>query len=374
VSPVYLDSNASTQVDPRVRQALWEGLVAPGNPHSDHRHGRAARVRLDRALARLGALFDAPATAVVPTSGATEALDLAHRGLGTALGETGRTHVVTTAIEHKASLQAARRLGRRGDLTVVDCGPDGRVRAADILAALRPDTGLVSVQHVNNETGALQPIEAIAAGLRDHPAFFHVDAAQSFGKQQEPLRRPRIDLISFSGHKVHAPAGTGGLLVRERAAEALQATLPGRSVAQPHRPGTPATALVEALALAGELAVAERPHRRAGHEQVRAQLLALARRHGAVVHTPVEHALPHVLCFALPGVESEVARMVLGDLVSVGNGAACAAGAPSHVLSAMGVPAGLAACTLRWSWSHLTPAIPWEAIDERWDRLMRMAA
>lgn len=368
MSPVYLDCNASTPMDPRVLRAYVQQLQRSGNANSRvHTHGRCAHLAAEEARAHIAALFGATAAELVPTSGATESIDLALLGTLGACSPAERPHLVTTAIEHAATLASAERLARRGvEVAVVGCSTDGIVDADELLGAVRDDTRLVSVIHVNNETGAIQPIGAIADGLEDHDAVLHVDAAQGFGKLQAPLRHPRIDLISLSGHKLHAPVGIGGLLVRERVADRVVARRAGGPSLDPRRPGTPTTALLVAMATAASLAVEEADTRWRAWEAYRAEAASALQRLGARVNTPLDQAIPNVLSVELPGHDAEVVMMQLGDLVSISNGSAChSGGTPSHVLRAMGRSPRQIQSTLRWSWCHLTPPAPRAQIVER---------
>jgi cysteine desulfurase len=370
MTPVYLDCNASTPLDPRVWDAFTDAAFRNGNANSRHAHGRTATEYLEGAKTRLAAPFAALGHEMVLTSGATESIDLALLGVADWAWASGLRHVVTTAIEHKATLTAVEALRRRGfEVTIVGCDAHGVVNVDALMDALRPDTGIVSVMHVNNETGAIQPIDALAERLAGHDAVLHIDAAQSVGKLQEPLHHPRLDLVSFSGHKVHAPVGVGGLVVRERVAERLSARLSGATAGDVRRPGTPAVALAVALAEAVELAVAEAVPRHHANLAFRTEALSALSAIGAVVHTPLDQSLPHVLSVEMPGRDSETVMMRLADLVSISNGAACTNGTtPSHVLLAMGLSPRSAQSTLRWSWSHMTPRPPWEAIVERLGR------
>ncbi len=335
-----------------------------GNANSDHWHGQHTRHLFDVARADLGSLFEATGEEIVATSGATESIDLAILGSASALLARGKTHVVTTRIEHGAMHGAATRLRTLGfEVDYVDCDADGVVAAQDVLAAMGSQTGLLSVMHVNNETGAIQPVEEIAEGLAGKDVLFHVDAAQSFGKLQDALKHPRIDLVSFSGHKVHAPRGIGGLLVRARAAGFLSPRLGGTSNVDRRRPGTPCAALLSALALAGKLAVAESASRRVAWAAYQEQAVRAFRSIRATFNTSLERALPNVLSLRIDGVDAESARMVLQELVSVSNGSAChAGGTPSHVLRAMGLSPAAIQSTMRWSWCHLSEEAPWDEI------------
>lgn len=367
MNPVYLDCNASTPLDPRVWKAYTAAAFQLGNANSRHVHGRSAQQCLQDAKARLAALFAAQGGEMVITSGATESSDLALLGVADWAWASGLRHVVTTAIEHKATLSATENLRRRGfDVTVVGCNEHGVVNVDALMAAVRPDTGLVSMMHVNNETGAIQPVQPLAEQLADHDAVLHIDAAQSVGKLQDTLRHPRLDLVSFSGHKVHAPVGVGGLLVRERVESRLSARLSGATVGEARRPGTPTLALTVALAEAVELAVVESAARHQANVAFRTEALSALCQVGAIVHTPLDQAVPNVLSVEIPGNDSETVMMLLADLVSISNGAACSNGTiPSHVLLAMGLSPRSVQSTLRWSWSHMTPRPPWEAIVER---------
>ena len=251
MGPVYLDCNASTPIEPEVLDGLVRSLCEVGNPHADHGHGRGQRERLEAARHEVAAAFGRAAPQVTFTSGATESIDLAHGGLHDHLTRLERRHIVTTAVEHRAVAAAVEALRQRGfEVTVVGCDAQGRVDAAELLAHVRADTGLVSMMHVNNETGAVLPITQVARGLVGHEAFLHVDASQSAGKRQEPLTDPRLDLISLSGHKLHAPVGIGALVQSERAAAALRPRLCGAFASDPRRPGTPSAPLAESLAVA----------------------------------------------------------------------------------------------------------------------------
>ena len=301
------------------------------------------------------------------TSGATESDNLAVLGLADFGRAEGRRHIVSTAIEHKAVLEPLARLASDGfEITHISPDQVGHVSARDVLAAIRPDTLLVSVMHANNETGALQPIEAIADALPDAP-YFHVDAAQTFGRETTTLRHRRIDLISMSGHKIFGPKGIGALLTRRRAGRRppLRPLMMGGGQERGLRPGTQPVPLIAGFGLAAEIAELERPARTEACRGFRAAALRAFEQLGATVHAdPNRGVLPHILSVTIPGLDSEAIMVALKELVAISNGSACTSSSyqPSHVLTAMGLRRDQIDGTIRISWSHVTEAVPWERI------------
>ena len=208
--PIYLDCNATTPLDSEVREILLYYLTEEfGNEGSrTHSFGARAKQAVQKARDQIAALVSAKREEVIFTSGATESNNLAIIGLREVGQKKNRMHIITSAIEHKAVLEPCNALERNGfEVTRLPVGLNGFVDPESVRLSLRPDTLLVSVMHVNNETGIKQPIDDIAKVLANHDAYFHTDAAQGFGKDLEPLRNPRIDLISISGHKIFAPKG-----------------------------------------------------------------------------------------------------------------------------------------------------------------------
>jgi cysteine desulfurase len=364
----YLDCNATTPVDPRVQAEILRYLeIEFGNPASPHDYGKRAKAAVQSARDRIAAVVAARRHEVFFTSGATESNNLALLGLAPYGADIAKRHIVSTQIEHHAVLEPLAELRRRGfQVTLVPPDRDGRVAAAAVVDAIRPDTLLVSMMHVNNETGVAQPVAETADALVGQTAFFHVDAAQGFGKDIDALRHSRIDLISISGHKIYGPKGIGALIARRRAAKRppLQPLQFGGGQELGLRPGTLAVPLIAGLGAAAELALAEWPQRAERCRRIRERLLAALARLSPVVHGSPRFTLPHVLNLSLPGVDSDDAIAALESVAAVSNGSACTSvcATRSHVLAAMGVPPELIDSALRLSWCHVTKLANLEAM------------
>ena len=366
-TPIYLDCASTTPLDPRVREGMLPYLDGEfGNAGSrTHDWGRRARTAVEQARDRIAGIVASSRGDVIFTSGATESNNLAILGL--AAGVSGHPHIISTSIEHHAVLEPLAALGRRGlDVTLVNPGPDGVIDVADIVAALRPDTLLVSVMHVNNETGVIQPIPEISEALHGSNAYLHVDAAQSFARVLEPLRNPRIDLISLSAHKINGPKGIGALVIRRRNGERppVQALMFGGGQERGLRPGTMPVALTVGLGLAAELAVAEADARAARCGAFRNSLLRGLAPLEPVVNGDLRKTVPYIINLAFPGLDAEVAMDAWQDLVAIAHGAACASQSYtcSHVLSAMQLPEWRKDGALRFSWNAGTPEPDWAAL------------
>jgi len=360
--PVYLDCAATTPLDPRVRETLLQHLEAGfGNAGSrTHDFGRRARAAVEQARHQVATVANASRGEVVFTSGATESNNLAVLGLESYGRAIGKMHIVVTAIEHHAVLGPIEALESRGfRVTRVAPEPSGQVDPDAVRQRLLPDTLLVSVMHVNNETGVRQPIGAIADLLDNHQAYFHVDAAQGYGKDIDPLRHPRIDLISVSGHKIHAPQGIGALIVRRRGRNRppLAPLVFGGGQELGFRSGTLPVPLIAALGRAAELALAESREREEICRRFRRRLLEAIAPLDSVIHGDPALSVPHMVNLSIPGVDAEEAMEAWRDFVAVSNGAACSSQfyTCSHVLAAMRLPEDQKAGALRISWCHLTP-------------------
>jgi cysteine desulfurase len=324
-----------------------------------HSHGAAARKAVERARDQIAAVTGAHHGDVVFTSGATESSNLALLGLAEAGKQLGKMHLISTAIEHRSVLEPLEELSRRGfELTLIKPTAGGWVDPSAVADAVREDTLLVSVMHVNNETGVIQPVDKIAAQLEDKSVYYHTDAAQGFARETGALRHERIDLISISAHKICGPKGVGALIVRRRGRERppLSPLFFGGGQERGLRPGTLAVPLIAAFGEAAELWSADAALRwRCGVEFRRRLLDGLGPLH-PVVNGDQEHCLPFILNVSIPGHDSDTIMEAWSDLVSVSSGAACSSQSYtcSHVLSAMGVSSEKASSAIRFSWCPMT--------------------
>lgn len=371
-APVYLDCNATAPMEPAVQKIVQHWFCEEvGNAGSrTHEYGLHAKKAVQKAREQVAAVVGASAEEVIFTSGATESNNLAILGL-TGYGEKEtRRHIISTAIEHKATLEPLEALEARGfEVTRIAPERSGAIPAEAVKEALRPDTLLVSVMHVNNETGVKQPIGGIASLLAEHDAFFHVDAAQGFGKELEGLRFPRIDLISISSHKIYGPVGVGALVMRRRDLKKLplQPLIYGGGQERGLRPGTLPVPLIVGLGLAAELAVYNNAKRYTHCMEIRRMALTALEPLGIKLHGDPKLVLPHVLNFSIDGLDSEAVMVALKGLAAISNGSACTSQSyePSHVLKAMNLSDSEVEGAIRMSWSHLTPKVAWEDIADR---------
>lgn len=372
---VHLDHNATTPMRPEVRAAWLEALdEVRGNPSSVHRSGRLARAHLDEARERAAAALRIGEDELVFTSGGTESNNLALRGALAAAG--AGAGLVTSAVEHASVLGPARELGRRGHpVRFVGVDGEGRIDAAEVLAAAGPGTALVSIQAANNEVGTLAPLAEIGAGLARVPEGrprLHSDAVQALGRIPLELRAWGVDLASFSAHKLGGPVGVG-LLYRRRGVP-LEPILTGGEQEGGLRPGTESVAAIVAAVRAVELAVAEQvTYAGRLRELERSLWTALSQAvPGVRLLGPAlgnDRRLPGTLNVLLPGVEGRVlvTRLDLAGL-EASAGSACASGSlePSHVLRAMGLDDESARAGLRLSLGRTTT---WEDLRQAVDIL-----
>ena len=358
-SPIYLDYNATTPVDPVVVDALLPYLREHfGNPSSDHAYGYVAHAAVERAREQVATLLGAGSDEIVFTGGGSEANNLALNGVVAALRERG-DHVITTAIEHPSVLQPLRALEARGlRLTILPVDSDGRIDPQQVVDAITPRTFLVSVMHANNEVGTLQDLAEISRLAHDRGVLVHTDAAQSVGKIPTRVDDLGVDLLSIAGHKLYAPKGVGALYVRSGVA--LEPHIRGAGHERGLRAGTENVPYIVGLGAAAELAALRlnvfpaqlRALRDALHDGI------LARVPDAQLNGHRTERLPNTLNLGFPGVNAAALLAGLRDRVACSTGSACHAGhaEPSGVLLAMGRDPALAAAALRLSLGAWTTA------------------
>lgn len=340
---LYFDTAATTPVAPEVVTQMVSVLTSPdgdANPSALHQPGQSAAARIAAARAAVAAEFGCEADEVIFTSGATEANNLALRGVALAHAAQGR-HLVTSAIEHPAVLACCAALQREGfEISVLSPNRHGWVEPEAIRAALRPDTLLVSLMHTNNETGVMQPIAEVAEMALEAGVLFHVDAAQAAGKFAIDLQEWPIDLLALSAHKFHGPKGIGALIVRQRRQLRLQPLLYGGGQEFGLRPGTLPTHQITGLSAALTLAARRREADLLHVAELKRRFLeALQARLPLQLHGDALRCSPYIVNFAIPGVSADALIHQLFGEVAIASGSACSSGAlePSAVLRAMGI-------------------------------------
>src|SRR5512139_3895548 len=356
--PIYLDYSATTPVDPRVVDAMIPWLREKfGNPASrSHAFGWEAEKAVENARAQVAALVNCDPRELIWTSGATESINLAIKGVAHFNEDKGK-HLVTVKTEHKATLDTMRELEREGfEVTYLDVQPNGLLDPARFEAALRPDTALVSVMYVNNEIGVIQDIPAIGELCRSRGIIFHVDAAQATGKVQIDLAQLKVDLMSFSAHKTYGPKGIGALYVRRKPRVRLEAQMHGGGHEKGLRSGTLPTHQIVGMGEAFRLARLEMATEGERIRMLRDRLLAgLKGMEEVYVNGDLEHRVPHNLNVSYNFFEGESLIMGMKEL-AVSSGSACTSASlePSYVLRALGRNDELAHSSIRFTLGRFT--------------------
>ncbi|PWI57745.1 cysteine desulfurase family protein [Sulfoacidibacillus thermotolerans] len=363
--PVYLDNAATTPLHPQVAFAMRPFLGdVYGNPSSVHQFGQQARRAVEQARSHIAQAIGAHSRELIFTSGGTEADFLALVGV---LRASDKRHLVTSRIEHHAVLQTCTWLQELGyEVTYVSPDATGYVAVEEILAALRPDTGLVSLMWVNNETGTVQPIERLSRELSDRRVLLHSDAVQALPSISIDVNQVPVSLLSFSGHKIYGPKGIGALYLRE--GTPFSSVIRGGHQERDRRAGTENVAAAVGFGVAVEQLRAEWEDRVLRISQVREQFLSGLQR--AVTHwrlNGAQHAVPSICNVTFTGVQADALVMALDlDGIAISTGSACSAGAmePSHVLLAMGIPEEEVLSSVRISFSSfITRAQVDRAVD-----------
>ncbi|RWX53655.1 IscS subfamily cysteine desulfurase [Photobacterium chitinilyticum] len=358
--PIYFDYSATCPVDPRVAEKMMQCLTMDGNfgnPASrSHRYGWQAEEAVDTARENIADLLNADPREIVFTSGATESDNLAIKGAAHFYGKKGK-HVITCKTEHKAVLDPCRQLEREGyEVTYLEPESNGLIDMAKLRDAIREDTVLVSIMHVNNEIGVIQDIAAIGEMCREKKVIFHVDAAQSAGKLPIDVQEMKVDLISLSAHKIYGPKGIGALYVRRKPRIRLEAQMHGGGHERGFRSGTLATHQIVGMGEAFRIAKEDMDKDYQHALALRNRLLdGVKDLEAMTVNGDMEQRLPNNLNISFAFVEGESLLMALKDL-AVSSGSACTSASlePSYVLRALGLNDELAHSSIRFSFGRFT--------------------
>ena len=361
--PVYLDFNASAPVDKRVLDRMIDIYQNHyGNADSrTHFFGTDTKEITADSRKTIAEILQIDPTDLIFTSGSTESNNMAILGLHQYALKTGKTHFITTSIEHKSVLESMKYLQANG-CTVDFVSPDesGRIKPSQILDLITDKTLLVSVIHVNSETGIIQPIQEIGKALADTDTFFHVDATQGFGKLNDDLRQTPYDMLSFTAHKIGGPQGIGALVLKRNPntymRPPVQPLMFGGPQERGFRPGTTPVALVAGFALAAQLADKEAADHMKKCQQIKNNFLDTIRNLDYTLNGNSAYCLPTTVNISFKGIDAEGIFLALKDSYAFSNGSACNSGShsPSYVLRSMGLDEERISQAIRISWNYDT--------------------
>jgi cysteine desulfurase len=351
---IYLDYAATTPVDPRVAEKMLQFLTptgAFGNPASTHHFGKTAKEAVENARAQVAELIHSDTNEIVWTSGATESNNLALKGAAQLYQSKGK-HIITVKTEHASVLDCCQQLEKEGYfVTYLSPEKNGLLDLEKLRAAIRDDTILISVMHVNNELGVIQDVQSIANMTAEHGILFHVDAAQSAGKIAIDLQKTPIDLMSFSAHKIYGPKGAGALYVRRKPRVRVAAQIHGGGHEQGMRSGTLATHQIVGMGEAFHLAKMDMKSDQEKISQLSQQLReGLMKIKNTEMNTDISCSIPNILNVRLGDHKSESILNLFPE-IAFSSGSACNAKGvePSYVLRALGQKDAQAACGIRFS-------------------------
>jgi cysteine desulfurase len=373
--PIYFDNHATTQVDPRVVQAMLPYFTEKfGNAASrNHPFGWAGEEAVENARAQVASLIGATPKEIIFTSGATESDNLMIKGVAEMYREKGN-HIITQAIEHKAVLDTCKRLEKEGfEVTYLPVGKDGRVDPADVRKAITPKTILITIMYANNEIGIINPIQEIGKIAKEHGIFFASDGVQAVGKIPVDVQKDNIDLLAISAHKIYGPKGVGALYVRRRNPRVqLSAIIDGGGHERGMRSGTLNVPGIVGLGAACEIAQKEMAAESVRLARLRDRLKAglEAKLDEVFVNGSVEHRLPNNLNMSFAYVEGESLLMGIND-IAVSSGSACTSATlePSYVLKALGVGEDLAHTSIRFGLGRFNTE---EEVDYVTDKMVQV--
>lgn len=366
---IYLDYNSSAPIDGRVLDVMvdvYKNII--GNADSrTHDHGENARKIVEHARKQVASILKINKDEVIFTGGATESNNIALQGLKEYACSTNKKHIITTSIEHKAVLETAKALEKQGfEVDYVSPDLSGRISVEDIMSKVREDTLLVSVMHVNNETGIIQPVYEIGEALKDREVLFHVDATQSFGKLVEELQKIQYNMLSMSAHKLGGPQGIGALILRKQKYKfpPVKAIMYGGQQEHGIRPGTLPVALIAGLGKACEIAEEGYKDNNRRCQVIKDKMKSMLEESGLVYkyNGLQEYAFPTTVNVCFCGVSSEALMLSSKEFCSISNGAACNSKSynTSYVLLAMGIPEDQIESSVRISWGYDTEIVEFE--------------
>lgn len=376
---VYLDYNATTPIDPRVLDVMVDVYKNDfGNADSrTHDFGENARRIVENARKQVAALLKVDPSEVFFTSGATEGSNTVIQGLKEYGLRTGKTHIVTSSIEHKAVLETCKAMEKDGfKVDYINPCLDGRINTQDVLSKVTGETLLVAIMHVNNETGIIQPVEEIGNSLENRDTFFFVDATQSCGKLVEELQDLEYDMLVFSSHKLRGPQGSGVMILKKRNYKRVpvKPILYGGQQEHGFSPGTIPVALVAGTGEACRIAEEEYKQNTVSNKKIKESILALFENSGISFHYNGKqlYCVDNTVNICLENIRSEALMIASKQYCGISNGSACTSKSydPSYVLKAMGVTDHDAECSIRLSWGAGCKA---EDIIEGVDGLIHIA-
>ena len=359
---IYLDYNASAPIDERVLERMIEVYRSHyGNADSrTHIFGADAKEIVSASRKTIAEILAVDSTDVFFTSGSTESNNMAILGLLDYALESGRNHFITTSIEHKSVLEAMKHLQEKGcDVDFVSPDASGRIKPEQILSLVTDRTLLVSMMHVNSETGVIQPIEEVGAALAGTKTYFHIDATQGFGKLNDSLRNAKYNMLSITAHKISGPQGVGALIMRRDRTyrrPPVKQLMYGGQQERGYRPGTTPVALVAGFALAAELSDKVSGLHMESCRAIKQSFLEAVQGLDYTLNGDQEHCLPTTVNISFHGVDAEGIFLAVKNDYAFSNGSACNSGshAPSYVLTAMGLDEARVNEAIRISWNHDT--------------------
>lgn len=376
---IYLDYNATTPIDEHVLAEMinvYRNTV--GNSDSrTHDYGKRARSVVENARKQVASLVGVEPGEVFFTSGATESNNIAIQGLEEYANKTGKKHIITSAIEHKAVLESAKAMKSRGfDVDIVNPDLSGRVNVQEIIALLREDTLLVSLMHANNETGIIQPVKELGEVLDERKVLFHIDATQSCGKLVEEIRQLKYNMLSFSAHKLRGPQGIGVLILKKQGYRLppVKNIMYGGQQEHGIRPGTVPVALVAGCGAACEIAENNYIKNNEKTRDIKKFILDTLENMGIEfnLNGDQDYCLSTTVNVCFPGVMSEALMIATKQYCGISNGSACTSKsyAPSYVLVSMGTPEEAIESSVRISWG---PDTSFEELKDNFVHMIEVA-